>query len=68
METLLPGSLCQVPIKHNQYINNKCQITSHKSHCNSKQLTLCLYKDDSTFKEAELKAMLVGKKENCFIV
>ncbi len=49
---------------HNQYINNKCQMTSHKSQHNGKQSTLCSCKDVSTFnnKGAELKAMAVGKK------
>lgn len=40
--------------------------TSHKLQCNGKQSTLCSCKDVSTFnnKEAELKAMHVGKKSS----
>ena len=30
-------------MKHNQHINSKCQITSHRLQCNGKQSTMCSY-------------------------
>ena len=60
------ASGCEVPIKHYQYIKNHCQITFHKSRCNGKQSTLqsCEYTSLFSYREAELKAMHVGKRSS----